>query len=132
METAPKPARKKVLIIEDEGDMSLLMHIILAGRNMQLDNAKKLSDALNVIREEKPDIVLLDNKLPDGFGIDFLGVIKRMSPHTKIIMITGYDPSAGDVALETGADLFLTKPFTKDQLTSAVNSLMNDGVLQQQ
>ena len=39
-------------------------------------------------------------------------------------MITGYDPSAVDVAVENGADLFLTKPFTREQLQTAVHSLL--------
>lgn len=111
---------KKVLIIEDEGDMCLLMNIILDDEDMQLDHVKNLTAAASYLQHDKPDVVLLDNKLPDGFGVDFLRVVKKLSPNSKVIMITGYDASAGDVAMENGADMFLTKPFTKDQLKSAV------------
>jgi two-component system, OmpR family, response regulator len=117
--------RKKVLIIEDEGDMCLLMNIILNDEQMELDHVKSLSGAATYLQSEKPDIVLLDNKLPDGFGVDFVSVIKKVSPATRIIMITGYDPSAGDVAIENGADVFLTKPFTKDQLKASVSKFIN-------
>jgi two-component system OmpR family response regulator len=41
-----------------------------------------------------------------------------------VIMLSGYDASAGDVALNNGADIFLTKPFSKDQLSSAVHGLL--------
>lgn len=126
MKTAnPQTPRKKVLIIEDEGDMSLLMHIILTDEQTQLDHVKTLSSAFTFLESEKPDLVLLDNKLPDGFGVDFLQEIKKISPGTKVIMITGYDAAAGDVAMENGADLFLTKPFTKDQLKVSVNRFIN-------
>lgn len=117
--TNPKTL-KKVLIVEDEGDMCLLMNIILDDENMQVDHVKSLSGAATYLQTEKPDVVLLDNKLPDGFGVDFLKIVKKMSPQSRVIMITGFDPSAGDVAMENGADLFLTKPFTKDQLKGAV------------
>jgi DNA-binding response OmpR family regulator len=117
--------RKRVLIIEDEGDMCLLMNIILNDEQMEVDHVKSLSGAESYLQTEKPHVVLLDNKLPDGFGVDFLSVIKKISPATRIIMITGFDASAGDVALENGADLFLTKPFTKDQLRDSVGKLIN-------
>lgn len=122
MDTITKQPKtlKKVLIIEDEGDMCLLMNIILDDQDMQLDHVKNLTAAASFLQHEKPDVVLLDNKLPDGFGVDFLKVVKKLSPNSKVIMITGYDPSAGDVAMENGADMFLTKPFTKEQLKSAV------------
>ncbi|HUQ66766.1 MAG TPA: response regulator, partial [Flavitalea sp.] len=103
--------KKKVLIVEDEGDMCLLLNIILTDEDMQIDHVKNLAGAAAYLQLQQPDVVLLDNKLPDGFGIDFIQIVKKLSPSSKIIMITGYDPSAGDVAVENGADLFLTKPF---------------------
>jgi FixJ family two-component response regulator len=70
--------------------------------------------------------VILDNKLPDGFGIDFINFIKTNNPSTRIIMISGYDGSARDVALFNGADIFLEKPFTKNQLYDAIMQLLNN------
>lgn len=120
-----KNNRKKVLIIEDEGDMCLLMNIILTDEQMELDHVKNLGHAATYLHDNKPDVVLLDNKLPDGFGVDFLPVIKKVSPSSKVIMISGFDPSAGDVAIENGADVFLTKPFTKEQLKASVSQFIN-------
>ncbi|RYY61957.1 MAG: response regulator, partial [Chitinophagaceae bacterium] len=65
------------------------------------------------------------NKLPDGFGVDFINHIKANYPGIKIIMISGYGASAKDVALENGADLFLEKPFSRDQLYRSIEHLMN-------
>jgi len=116
---------KKVLIIEDEGDMCLLLNIMLTGKEMELDHVKSLASAEEYLQKEQPPVVILDNKLPDGFGIDFINHIKSNCPATKIIMISGFDGSAKDVALYNGADIFLEKPFTRDQLYNAIVGLMD-------
>jgi DNA-binding NtrC family response regulator len=127
-ETLEGKKSKKVLIIEDEGDMCLLLNIMLTGKNMELDHVKKLSSAEEYLQKEQPAVVILDNKLPDGFGIDFISHIKQNYPDIRIIMISGYDGSAKDVALENGADLFLEKPFTKNQLYEAIVDLIKEKV----
>jgi DNA-binding response OmpR family regulator len=116
---------KKVLIVEDEGDMCLLLNILLTGKDMELDHVKNLSAAEKYLQNEQPSVVILDNKLPDGFGIDFISFLKKKYPLIKIIMISGFDASAKDVALENGADIFLEKPFTREQLYQSIKGLMN-------
>ena len=116
---------KKVLIIEDEGDMCLLLNILLNGKEMELDHVKNLSSAADYLEKEQPSVVILDNKLPDGFGVDFISFIKQHYPSIRIIMISGFDASAKDVALDNGADIYLEKPFTKDQLYQSIKGLMN-------
>ena len=116
---------KKVLIIEDEGDMCLLLNILLNGKEMELDHVQNLLDAGEYLQKEKPSVVILDNKLPDGFGVDFISYIKKNYPSIKIIMISGFDASAKDVALDNGADVFLEKPFTRDQLYQSIIGLLN-------
>jgi two-component system, OmpR family, response regulator len=115
----------KVLIVEDEGDMCLLLNILLDGREMELDHVKNLVAAEGYLKKEQPSVIILDNKLPDGFGIDFISYIKQKYPSIKIIMISGFDGAAKDVALENGADIFLEKPFSRDQLCKSVEKLMN-------
>ena len=119
--------KKKVLIVEDEGDMCLLLNIILTDEDTQLDHVKNLAAAATYLQSHQPDLVLLDNKLPDGFGVDFIKIVKKLSPSSRIIMLTGFDPSAGDVAIENGADLFLTKPFTREQLQTSVHTFLEKG-----
>ncbi len=116
---------KKILIVEDEADMCLLLNILLTGKDVQLDHVKSISTATSYLETENPSIIILDNKLPDGFGIDFIPKMKKAYPHIKIIMISGFAGAAKDLALENGADIFLNKPFTKDQLYSSVKSLLN-------
>jgi len=125
--TTPKSKQpRKVLIIEDEGDMCLLLNILLTGKGMELDHVKSLAAAGEYLEQEKPSVIIMDNKLTDGFGIDYIPVIKKNYPNIHIIMISGYDGSARDVALENGADVFLEKPFTRDQLYGAVMELLKE------
>jgi two-component system, OmpR family, response regulator len=123
--TLQQTTLKKVLIIEDEGDMCLLLNIMLNGKEMELDHVKNLTAAEEYLQNEKPSVVILDNKLPDGFGIDYISQIKKQHPSIKIIMISGYDGAAKDLALENGADIYLEKPFTKDQLYNSLKELLN-------
>lgn len=118
-------ATKKVLIVEDEGEMCLLLNILLDGREFELEHVKNLTSADEYLQQEKPAVVILDNKLPDGFGVDFISFIKAKYPAIKIIMISGFDSSVKDVALQNGADVFLEKPFSKDQLYKSITGLLN-------
>ena len=121
----PLTKEKKVLIIEDEGDMCLLLNIVLNGKGMELNHVNSLSAAKAYLQNEQPDVILLDNQLPDGYGIDFISYIREKYPSTKIIMISGFDASAKDVALENGADVFLVKTFTTEQLYHSIRGVLN-------
>lgn len=115
---------KKALIIEDEADMCLLLNIMLNGKDVDLEHVKNINAAKEYLQKEQPSVVILDNKLPDGYGVDFISFIKQHYPQIKIIMISGFDASAEDVALENGADIFLQKPFTKQQVFDAMMRLL--------
>jgi two-component system, OmpR family, response regulator len=116
---------QKILIIEDEGEMCLVLNILLSDEDIELNHVKNISAAEEYLAQELPSLIILDNKLPDGYGVDYISHLKRKYPSLKIIMITGYDASVKDVAMENGADLFLEKPFTKQQFLAAIKSLLN-------
>lgn len=120
-----KLTMKKILIIEDEGDMCLLLNLLLNQKELIVDHVKTINSAKEFLETEEPSLILLDNRLPDGLGIDFITYLKKNFPSVKIIMISGVDAAASDVALEVGADTFLKKPFTKSQLHDSVNQLLN-------
>ncbi len=127
MKNAIQQSKKaqKVLIIEDERDMCLLLNVLLSGKEMELDHVNSLLAADEYLQNEQPSVIILDNKLPDGYGVDFITYIKEKYPSIKIIMISGYDASVKDVALENGAEVYLEKPFTKDQLYQSIVGLLN-------
>ena len=114
---------KKILVVEDHGEMGLVLDMILNEKNLQLDYVHNLLSAEDYLQKEEPSLIILDNKLPDGFGVDFISYVKKKYPLIKIIMISGF-ASARDVALENGADVFFEKPFALDAFNKALNSLL--------
>lgn len=117
-----KPA-KKVLVVEDDGEMGLVLDMILSGKNIQLDYVNCLLSAEEYLQEQEPAVILLDNQLPDGLGVDFISYLKKKYPAIKIIMISGLG-SARDVALENGAEMFFEKPFALEEFDKALSSLL--------
>jgi DNA-binding response OmpR family regulator len=115
---------KKILVVEDEGQIGLVLDMILSDRKLDLDYVNNLLDASEYLERNQPSLVILDNKLPDGYGVDFISFIKKKYPSVKIIMISGF-ATARDVALENGADMFLEKPFSMDNVNEAIDKVLN-------
>ncbi|MDO6431382.1 response regulator [Flavitalea sp. BT771] len=125
MSSTSNQSQHKILVIEDEGEMCLLLSLILDDKGLAVEYVKTLSAARQFLEKEAPALILLDNRLPDGLGVDFISYVKKSLPDVKIIMISGVDPEAEDAALEIGADHFLAKPFTKRQLQESIKHLLN-------
>jgi DNA-binding response OmpR family regulator len=126
MESTSKPGSrvaKKILIVEDEGKIALALNLVLSDREFELDYASTLLTAEEYLENNKPSVIILDNKLPDGYGVDFIGYIRKKYPSVKIIMISAFR-SARDIALENGADRFLEKPFSMDNVNEAIDSVL--------
>jgi DNA-binding response OmpR family regulator len=105
--------------------MCLVLNILLSNEDIELEHVKNILAAEEYLTKELPSLIILDNKLPDGYGVDYISHLKKRYPSIKIIMITGFDASVKDVAMENGADLFLEKPFTKQEFLAAIKSLLN-------
>ncbi|MCP9753335.1 response regulator [Ferruginibacter sp. HRS2-29] len=114
----------KILIVDDEGDICYLLKNALKGSPYEPDHVNTLAQAEIFMKEEKPAVLFLDNRLPDGWGINSIKNIKAQYPSMKIIIITG-DSSSNDKkrALENGASLFIQKPFTKQEILEAVEKV---------
>jgi two-component system OmpR family response regulator len=113
-----------VLIIDDAEDMCILLTHILKQTGMEADCVNTLADASVAINEKAYSLILLDNHLPDGFGLDFIECIKNDSPTSKIIMITAFDSNeVKEKALDKGANIIIGKPFTRQTVSQAISGL---------
>jgi two-component system, OmpR family, response regulator len=115
---------KKILVVEDEGEIGLVLDMILNEKKLQPDYVNTLLSANEYLEKQEPSVIILDNKLPDGFGVDFISYVKKKYPSVRIIMISGF-ATARDVALENGADMFFEKPFSLDEFDEAINRLLH-------
>lgn len=125
MSTKTLSQNKKILIIEDEGDICLLLNIMLQGKQIELEHVNTLEKAKQQLSENEFPLLILDNKLPDGMGVNFIQYVKANYPSTKIVMISGLGAETGEAALKNGADKFLEKPFTRSQMFESVETLLN-------
>ena len=114
---------KKMLVVEDQGETCLLLDLILSDRKFEMNYVNNLLDADEYLSKNKPSIIILDNKLPDGFGVDFISYVKKKYPKIKIIMISGFS-TAREVATEHGADAFLEKPFSMANVNQAIDRVL--------
>ena len=112
----------KALIIDDEIDICYLLSGILKTRNIQPNYVNTLAEATHALKTQHPEIIFLDNHLPDGIGVDFIHQIRKSNPKSKIILITAYDTAADRTrAAAEGVDFFIAKPFTRDTIYQTVN-----------
>ena len=115
---------KNILIVDDEKDMCSLLDDALSHRkyNVAIANTKK--DALDCIRRERPDLVFLDLKLPDGDGMKVLSKIKKINPKTTVNIISAYgSEERREEAKQKGAYSFIDKPFTEHDIFRSIKEL---------
>ena len=122
MTVTKKEKAKKMLVVEDQGEMCLILDLILSDRKLESDYVNNLLDADEYMEKNKPSLIILDNQLPDGYGVDFITYAKKKYPATKIIMISGFS-TARDIAMNNGADYFLEKPFSLQNVNDAIDTV---------
>jgi len=112
---------KKVLIVDDQYGIRLLLKEVLAKDNISIFQASNGKQALEVIQHEKPDLILLDMKMPGMDGIELLRRLKQLNTRAKVIMMTAYgELDMVEEASELGAAAHFTKPFDIEELRSEV------------
>ena len=117
---------ENVLIVDDEIDICYFLTRNLNRKNYVASYVNNLKDAEEALDKHHPSILLLDNDLPDGRGVDFAQLIKKEYPDLKIVMITAHDtPSDRKLAIKKGVDYFIPKPFMMTEIFSAINSVKN-------
>lgn len=116
-----------VLVVDDSGYSRSMVKGLLEEAGYQvIGEARTGEEALDRILELKPDLVTLDNILPDMTGIEILQVLKEQGTLPHIIMISAVGQrSAIEEALELGAKSYLIKPFSKEDLLAEVKGILS-------
>ena len=118
---------KKLLIVDDEDGVRALVRMTLDSGVYEIFEASEGFEALDLAREHRPDLVLLDVMLPDVSGMDVCRKIKDDPDlaSTTVVMLTARAQTndVGD-AEEAGADGYFTNPFSPIALTHKVESIL--------
>lgn len=88
--------KKKVLIIDDEEDACLLLKTFFLKKNCDVYCSYTLNEGLKQVSELRPDMLFLDNNLPDGFGWEAYPTILQVHPEVDLHLITAYNNSGFD------------------------------------
>jgi two-component system phosphate regulon response regulator PhoB len=123
-------SRQHVLIVEDEGDIRMLLEHALAREGFRVSSTDAGDKAVPLIEKDAPDLILLDLMLPGLSGMDVCRRIKK-NPKTAeipVIMITAKGEESDVVAgLELGAEDYVTKPFSTKVLVARVRAVLRRG-----
>jgi DNA-binding response OmpR family regulator len=114
-----------ILVVDDEPDAGNLMQRVLSASGHMVFTITEAEEAMEWLRSNTPDLVLLDIRLRDKSGISVLEFLHQHSPATKVLMITGYSSAeTRSKALEFGVKECLTKPVELEELESRVAALL--------
>ena len=104
------------------------MTLVLEGRDYEVTSAQTIATALQLARQQKYDLFLLDSRLPDGTGVDLCVEIRQFDAHTPIIFYSADVYDADKImALGAGAQGYLAKPARLSDLCELVSSLIAAG-----
>ena len=115
----------KVYVLEDDESIRELVTMALEMAQISIKSFSKISDFLEAIDKELPIVILLDIMLPDGNGLDVLTKVKAKYPHIQCIMLSALSQELDKVkGLNSGADDYITKPFSTLELIARVKAAL--------
>jgi DNA-binding response OmpR family regulator len=118
------PAKKTILIIEDEPHIVLGLKDALEFEGFRVASAGKGRDGVTLARHEKPDAILLDLMLPDVNGYKVCEDLRRWNSFVPIIMLTARSQELDKIrGLDAGADDYVTKPFSIGELIARIRAI---------
>lgn len=113
----------KLLIVDDEVDVREFAANFFRKRKVEVITASSGEEAVEIAREKKPDLILMDIKMSGMDGVETLKVIRQQDPSAKVIMVTGRKPeeeNAFEKCRELGALDYVHKPLELDELEKIV------------
>ncbi|MDP2606877.1 MAG: response regulator [Deltaproteobacteria bacterium] len=121
---------KTIMVVDDNPDIITIVKTILEGKGYSVSSASGGAELLNMLKGQKPDLIILDIMMPEMDGLEVLSRLKAVSETATIpvILLTAkvqYEDVLGGYKL--GADYYITKPFTSTQLVNGINLLLGEG-----
>ena len=120
---------KKVIIFDDDTDLLEIGSLILTARNFEVILRDRCTDIINDIVKHQPDVILMDNWIPDIGGVKAVRLLKSYPElmHIPVIFFSANN-NVSELATEAGADFSLQKPFDIKELEDLVSQAAGNGV----
>jgi len=114
----------RILVVDDDPQIRRVMRVTLTGQGYEVDDARDGETALEKLRSERFDLVLLDMNMPGGGGLEACRAIRAQS-EIAIVMLTVRDSETDKVeALDAGADDYVTKPYAVPELLARIRAAL--------
>lgn len=118
--------KEKIVLVDDSPDTLEVLKRNLERKGYKVITFLNANSAIKYLKKDNADIVITDYKMPGASGFDLLKFVNDNLKETETLMITGYPSIEGAVkAMKTGAEEYLSKPFTDEELYSAVERTIN-------
>ena len=120
------PAKCRILYVDDHEDTSFMLTCLLGQSDYEVVAAPSIESALELVRQEKFDLYVLDKRLPDGSGLDLCRRLNELTPRVPVIFYSGdaYELHRRE-GLDAGADAYVTKP-NVDVLVNKVHEILSE------
>jgi len=114
-----------ILVMEDDRSVALGLEMVLSEEGYHVNLAGTGELALEAFKQKRFDLLVADLRLPGIDGMEVIKQVKKETPETEVIVITGYGTTAKAVeAMKLGVHDFLPKPFTEDQIKAAIGDAL--------
>ena len=123
---------KKVLIVDDEPNIVTSLEYLMRKRGYAVAIARNGDEALDLVESFLPDVVLLDVMMPRKSGYEVCQQIRERSDwqHIKLVMLSAKGSEAEvNKGLSLGADVYITKPFSNQELIARIDALLGNGAM---
>jgi two-component system KDP operon response regulator KdpE len=114
----------RVLVVDDEPQIIRGLRVILTNAGYRVEEATTKQEALDAVSVRPPDAIVLDLVLPDGNGIEVCTEIRRWSQVPIVVLSAVGDERQKVLALDAGADDYVTKPFGSEELLARMRSVL--------
>lgn len=113
--------RRKIMVVDDRWGIRRLLSEVLQGVGYQVITASSGREALELVKEQAVDLILLDMKMSGMDGLETLTLLKKVCPQTIVLIMTAYEEVEGlKEATRRGAAGYISKPFDIDDIKSLI------------
>jgi DNA-binding response OmpR family regulator len=119
--------KRSILIVDDEPNIIMSLEYLLRRKNFEVFIARNGTEALESIKNDKPELILLDIMMPDVDGYEICEFVKTTEEykHMKIIFLSAKSKKSDiEKGMALGAEMYMMKPFSNKELVNNINNVL--------